>query len=104
MAGDQEAAPSDTSEEADILDLKDDEGWEDQEPDVEEIEVLCLCCSRIFANAQSMLLHCRDAHNIDIVKAQKTLSAYRLGEAIHLNCHLLIFVDIQSSNSSIWSR
>lgn len=72
---DWEGAPSDNSEEADILDLKDDEGWEDQEPDVEKIEVLCLGCSQIFPDAQSMLLHSRDTHNIDLVKVQKTLSA-----------------------------
>lgn len=72
---DQEGEPSDSSEEADILDLKDDEGWEDQEPDVENIEVYCLGCSQTFSDAQSMLPHCRDTHNIDIVKVQKTLSA-----------------------------
>ena len=72
---DREAAPSDSSEEADILDLKDDEGWEDQEPDVEKMEVFCLGCSQTFPDAQSMLPHCRDTHSIDIVKVQKTLSA-----------------------------
>ena len=71
-------APSDGSDDADILDLKDDEGWEDQEPDVEKIEVLCLGCPRTFFDAKSMLPHCRDAHNIDIVKVQKTLSASRI--------------------------
>lgn len=72
---DPEAALSDSSEEADILNLDDDEGWEDQEPDVEKIEVLCLGCPQTFPNAQSMLPHCRDTHNIDIVNVQKTLSA-----------------------------
>lgn len=75
MAANQEVAPSDSSEEANILDLKDDEGWEDQEPDVEKIEVLCLGCSQTFPDAKFMLPHCRDTHNIDIVKVQKTLSA-----------------------------
>lgn len=70
---DREEASSDSSEEADILDLKDDESWEDQEPDLEKIEVTCLGCSQIFPDAQSMLPHCRDTHNIDIVKVQKTL-------------------------------
>ena len=75
MEDDREAASSDSSEEADILDLEDDEGWEDQEPDVEKIEVLCLGCSQIFPDVKSMLSHCRDTHNLDIVKVQKTLSA-----------------------------
>lgn len=75
IEADPEAASSDSSEEADILNLDDDEGWEDQEPDVEKIEVLCLGCPQTFPNAQSMLPHCRDTHNIDVVNVQKTLSA-----------------------------
>ena len=75
IEADQRRVPSDSSEEADILDLQDDEGWEDQEPDVEKIEVLCLGCSQTFPDVQSMLPHCRDLHKIDIVKVQKTLSA-----------------------------
>ena len=72
---DQEEASSESSKEADILDLKDDEGWEDQEPDVEKIEVFCLGCSQIFPDVQSMLPHSRDVHNIDIVEVQRRLSA-----------------------------
>ena len=75
MEADQEAELSSSSEEGNILDLDNDEGWEDQEPDLEKIEVICLGCSQTFTDAQSMLLHCRDTHNIDIVKVQKTLSA-----------------------------
>ena len=75
IEADQRLMPSESSEEVDILDLQDDEGWEDQEPDVEKIEVLCLSCPQTFPDAQSMLSHCRDLHKIDIVKVQKTLSA-----------------------------
>lgn len=75
MEADQEAASPNSSEEDDILDLNDDDGWEDQEPDVEKIEIYCLGCSQTFPDTQSMLPHCRDTHNIDIVKVQKTLSA-----------------------------
>ena len=75
MEADQEAALSDSSEEEDILDWQDDEGWEDQEPDMEKIEVLCLGCPQTFPDAQSMLPHCRNSHGLDIVKVQKTLSA-----------------------------
>lgn len=75
VQADLERALSDSSEDADILDLKDDEGWEDLEPDIEKIEVFCLGCAQTFPDAKSMLPHCRDAHNIDIVNIQKTLSA-----------------------------
>ena len=75
MEADQEAELSSSSDEGDILDLDNDEDWEDQEPDVERIEVLCLGCPQTFTDARSMLLHCRNTHNIDIVNVQKTLSA-----------------------------
>ena len=75
MEADQETELSSSSEEDNILDLDDDEGWEDQEPDVERVEVFCLGCSLTFTDAPSMLHHCRDTHNIDIVNVQKTLSA-----------------------------
>ena len=75
MEADQEAELSSSSDEGNILDLDNDEDWEDQEPDVEKIEVFCLGCSQAFTDAWSMLLHCRETHNIDIVNVQKTLSA-----------------------------
>ena len=75
IEADQDAASSDSSEEADILDLQDDEGWEDQEPDMERIEVHCLGCSQVFSDAHSMLSHCQLSHDVDIVQVQKTLSA-----------------------------
>ena len=74
IEADQEIVSSDSSEEADILDLQDDEGWEDQEPDVEEIEMRCLGCSKNFPDVYSMSPHCRVSHGVDIVEVQRTLS------------------------------
>jgi len=67
---------SDAHEEDDILDMKDDEGWEDVEPDLERIEVVSLFDNEVFTDVQSMLQHCREAHQFDLWQAQKDLSQY----------------------------
>ena len=64
------------SETRDILDLADDEGWEDLEPDVETVKVRCLLCDLLAEDAKFVLLHCKDSHGLDIVKVQKDLGVY----------------------------
>lgn len=69
-------ASANSSEDGDILDLADDEGWEDLEPDLETVKVRCLICATMFAGASSVmesLEHCGDVHELDLVKIQKTL-------------------------------
>ena len=61
------------SEPSDILDLADDEGWEDLEPDVEIVKARCLLCDTLAADAGSVLLHCKETHGLDIVRVQKDL-------------------------------
>ena len=62
-----------SSEDGDVLDLADDEGWNDLEPDVETIKVFCLVCDMIFDCAQTMLEHCKNNHQLDIVSIRKDL-------------------------------
>ncbi|KAL9129321.1 MAG: hypothetical protein Q9217_002192 [Psora testacea] len=72
MASDCESSSEDEEdEEADILDLESDEGWDDVEPDVEQLEVQCLFDNRVFANVASMLQHCKDDHHFDLALLQK---------------------------------
>ena len=70
---DRDVAVSGSSEDGDVLDLADDEGWEDLEPDVETVKVVCLMCDVIFEGAQFMLQHCKDIHQLDIVSIRKDL-------------------------------
>ena len=58
----------------DVLDLNDDEGWEDMEPDVEKIQFVSLFGDAVFDDAQPMLQHCKENHDFDIMRVQKDLS------------------------------
>ncbi len=62
-----------SSEDGDILDLAEDEGWEDLEPDTETVKVRCLLCSLDFDKVSSVLEHGKTQHSFDLVKVQKTL-------------------------------
>ena len=56
-----------------FLDLADDEGWEDLEPDMETATIRCLFCDLMAEEPKSLISHCRDAHGFDIVQLQKDL-------------------------------
>ena len=75
-ASEREMTISGSSEDGDVLDLADDEGWEDLEPDVETVKVVCLICDVVFEGSQSMLEHCKDNHQLDIVSIRKDLGEH----------------------------
>jgi hypothetical protein len=79
MVPDQATANFDSSEEGDVLDLAEDEGWDDLEPDVEPVEMVCLMCDALFDSTQQMLLHCKDRHDLDIVSIRKDLGEHAQG-------------------------
>lgn len=58
------------SSSSDVLDLKNEEGWEDMEDDTEAITVVSLFDDRTFTSAKEMLQHCKDKHGFDIWKIQ----------------------------------
>ena len=64
-----------SSEDGDLLDLADDEGWQDLEPDVELMKVCCLLCDVVFQDVKSMTTHCKASHGMDLVQVQKDLGA-----------------------------
>ena len=67
-------ASSDESEHtSDPLNLKDDEGWEDAEPDEEEVSIVSLFSDRAFLNVPSMLQHCKEAYDFDFLKVRDEL-------------------------------
>lgn len=57
-----------------------DEGrqWEDVEPDVEQISVISLFSESKFPDVSSMLQHCKDEHDFDLVTVKKQLGVYVL--------------------------
>jgi protein arginine N-methyltransferase 3 len=60
-------APSDSdSSLTDPLDNRNDEGWEDVEPDVEQLTIVSLFDEKTFPNITEMLQYCKDHYSFDI--------------------------------------
>jgi protein arginine N-methyltransferase 3 len=68
------APSSGSSEASDMLDLNDEEGWEDAEPDVESETFISLLDDEIFTDIVSMLNHCRDKYNFDFLEIKERLA------------------------------
>jgi protein arginine N-methyltransferase 3 len=65
---------SGSSETSDILDFKDDEGWEDAEADVEEEQFISLLDDEVFTDIRSMLDHCKVKFNFDFLEIRQRLA------------------------------
>lgn len=87
------AGSSGGSENSDILDLEDDEGWEDAEPDVEETRFVSLLDREIFTDINSMLKHCKDKHNFDFLQIRD-----KLGLDFYGNIRLVNFIRSEFQN------
>lgn len=81
---------SGSSEASDILDLKDDEGWEDAEPDEEETQFISLLDDEVFTDIMSMLNHCKENHNFDFLEVRQ-----RLGLDFYGNIKLVNYIRSQ---------
>ena len=57
----------------DPLDDRNDEGWEDVEPDDEPLTVVSLFDEKTFPNVIDMLHYCKDKYNFDIWGLRKDL-------------------------------
>ncbi|KAF2136962.1 uncharacterized protein K452DRAFT_322102 [Aplosporella prunicola CBS 121167] len=70
---------SGSSEASDPLDIRDDEGWEDAEPDVESIQIVSLFDDQVFPDVKSMIEDCKKRHQFDFIGVQKQLGLDFLG-------------------------
>lgn len=61
---------------SDPLDTRGDEGWEDAEPDVEEIQVVSLFDGEVFPDVKQMIEDCKKRYNFDFIGIQKKLGVY----------------------------
>ena len=66
-SNESEPALSDSGSAA-LLDLQDDEGWEDAEPEEEAVTLTCLFGQSQFSDVRSLLQHCRDKHDFDLAR------------------------------------
>ncbi|KAG9239113.1 putative ribosomal protein arginine N-methytransferase rmt3 [Amylocarpus encephaloides] len=80
-------ASSGSSEASDILNLKDDEGWEDAEPDEEETQFISLMDDEVFTDIMQMLKHCKEKHSFDFLEIRQ-----RLGLDFYGNIKLVNYV------------
>ncbi len=71
---------SDSSSESNILDTRNDEGWEDIENDEEVTTVISLFDTRTFPDARSMLVYCRENHGFDIWRLRQEHGEYHICE------------------------
>lgn len=76
MADHVSDSASSDSEDSDILNLENDEGWEDAEPDEDETVVVSLIGDGVFPNVRSMLRHCKDVHSLDFLQIRNELGVY----------------------------
>ncbi|KAE9380501.1 putative ribosomal protein arginine N-methytransferase rmt3 [Stipitochalara longipes BDJ] len=68
------ASSSGSSENSDILDMKDEEGWEDAEPDEEETQFISLLDDEVFMDIYAMLNHCKQKYNFDFLEIRQRLA------------------------------
>lgn len=64
-------AASDDSSTSDILDMRDEEGWEDLEEDNIEETFVSLFDNKSFPKVTDMLTYCKDSYGFDIWQLQK---------------------------------
>ena len=60
-----------SSEGTEDLLREDSEGWEDAEPDIEDLRVKDFFSDKIFPDALSMMKYCAENHGLDFVTIQK---------------------------------
>lgn len=72
---------SSSSEDPKKCDMED--GWQDAEPDEENVNFQCLFGSDTFSNTQSFLEHCRRRHNFDLVYIRRELGPWVSSKSRH---------------------
>ena len=54
--------------------MKDEEGWEDAEPDEEETQFISLLDDEVFMDIHAMLNHCKQKYNFDFLEIRQRLA------------------------------
>jgi hypothetical protein len=62
---------------SDPLDNRNDDGWEDVEPDDEPLTVVSLFDEKTFPNVVDMLHYCKDKYSFDMWAVRKELGEHR---------------------------
>lgn len=59
------------------LDRPDSEGWEDQEPDAENVQIKDFFSDKVFPDAVSMIQYAAEQHGFDFVKIVKEFGVFK---------------------------
>jgi hypothetical protein len=66
----QQAASASSSE---TSELREEEGWEDVDPDNEELSVVSFFDEKTFPSARAMVDYCKERYHFDFISVQKEL-------------------------------
>jgi type I protein arginine methyltransferase len=64
----EQMSTSSGSDISDVLNLKDDEDWEDVQPEEDQEKIISLLDHEVFPEVTSMLAHCKERYNFDFLK------------------------------------
>ena len=67
-----------STEFSELLKLEDEEGWEDVEPDTENVPFTSLFDAEQFSTLHQMLRHCSETYGFDLRKIQDGLSLWMM--------------------------
>jgi protein arginine N-methyltransferase 3 len=62
-----------SSSSSDVSELREEDGWEDAEPDQEDLQIVSLFDNKVFPDAKSMIEYCKEKYGFDFVGLQKEL-------------------------------
>jgi protein arginine N-methyltransferase 3 len=62
-----------SSSSSDVSELREDDGWEDAEPDIEDLQIVSLFDDKVFPDAKSMIEYSKEKYGFDFVGVQKGL-------------------------------
>jgi protein arginine N-methyltransferase 3 len=88
----QYASSSGSSEASDPLDMRDEEGWEDAEPDNEVTQFVSLFDKEVFTDITSMLEYCKSKYNFHFLAVRQ-----RLGLDFYGSIKLINYIRSQTS-------
>jgi hypothetical protein len=69
-------APMSSDSESSTAELREDDGWEDAEPDQEEIQVKSLFDDKIFSDVKSMLDYSKENFGFDFLAVRQQLGTH----------------------------
>jgi protein arginine N-methyltransferase 3 len=65
-----------SSSSSDVSEFREEDGWEDAEPDQEDLQIVSLFDDKVFPDAKSMVEYCKEKFGFDFVGIQRELGMY----------------------------